>query len=48
MIGYKTLFIHKEEDFDICIEFNTLTYECDWYYREYNHEFDSVCKFDKL
>ena len=46
MIVYKILF--TGEDFDICIKLNTDTYVCDWYFREYNKEFDAVCRFDKI
>lgn len=48
MIGYKKLFVDKDEKFDICIKFDTDTYQCDFYFRGYSEEFHSVNRFDKI
>lgn len=48
MIGYITMFKHGKDEFDICIKFDTITYDCNWYFRTYDKEFNAVNGFDMI
>lgn len=48
MIIYKILFKNKKDNWDICIKCDINSYKCEFYFRRYNTEFDSVCEFRRI